>query len=397
MPRGKVPWSWNGMKRRGWWLVGCFLKAFEFMWEDFKLGIFQQQFLDNLDKLDTQIYGSNLIVLLFHVLSICSERDVLCLLATMDFRCWWSCFPRRRSLCWMHGSTWIINLKKVVFQPSQTAVSIDFEGRYFNPWTIMNCRYQVKSCEANISQIWTAMQSRPFPSSPGDLFRSVALRGGEGTNHHCWGGLSSVSSRWKRPDLCFLLQSHRDMMCFQSPDWGFKWSIHFLRGLSAFLKSHELFQVVSVGAGTILANGVELNILPLGPGVITYLPPWKLVWAFQGDELEPPVKVAWLTCCERIPYHNWVEDLANPSECWQSDLSSPSTCTFCRRMLYLCIFLLVVPFVPLLQQFGRLVTKFAFAMEMRWATKIAVESETHRLFLLPLPQDSKQNREVDDK
>lgn len=178
------------------------------MWEDFKLGIFQQQFLDNLDKLDTQIYESNLIVLLSHVLSICSERDVLCLLATMDFRCWWSCFPRRRSRYWMNGSSWIINLKRVGFSPAVKQLSpLIFRGAIISNHelsAIIKYIYQVKSCEANISQIWTIMQSKPFPSWPGDLFRSVALRGGEGTNHHCRGGLSSVSSRWKRPDLCFL-------------------------------------------------------------------------------------------------------------------------------------------------------------------------------------------------
>ena len=40
----------------------------------------------------------------------------------MDFRCWWSCFPRRRSRCWMNGSTWIINLKMVVFRQTNSSL-----------------------------------------------------------------------------------------------------------------------------------------------------------------------------------------------------------------------------------------------------------------------------------
>lgn len=229
--------------------------------------------------------------------------------------------------------------------------------------------------------------------SPLDQETSFGLLLSEGAKEQTTtaGEAFPVFHRAGRDQTCvfciFLLQSHRDMMCFQSPDWRFKWSVHFLRGLSVFLKSHELFQVVSVGAGTILANGTELNILPLGPGVITYLPPWKLVWVHSF-----PRRWAWTSCQGGLVdmlcryYHIIIESKIsqNPSKCWQSDSSSPSTCTFCRRMLYLCIFLLVVPFVPLLQQLGRLVTKFAFAMEMRWATKIAVESETHRLFSIAI-------------
>lgn len=317
----------------------------------------------------------------------------------MGFRCWWSCFPKRRSRYWMNGSSWIINLKRVGFSPAVKQLSpLIFRGAIISIHelsAIIKYIYQVKSCEANISQIWTIMQSKPFPSWPGDLFRSVALRGGEGTNHHCRGGLSSVSSRRKGPDLCFLLQSHRDMMCFQSPDWGFNRSIHFLRRLSVFLKSHELFQVVSVGAGTILANGVELNILPLGPGVITYLPPWKLVegsTAFQGDELEPPVKVAWLTCCEDITkYHNWVEDLAKSFEMLAKWLKQPKYLHFFAAECF--IFAYSCSSFPSYRCSSSWEGWWQSSLSLwRWGgqQRLPLRVKPIDFFLLPLPQDSKQ-------
>lgn len=167
--------------------------------------------------------------------------------------------------------------------------------------------------------------------SPLDQETSFGLLLSEGAKEQTTtaGEAFPVFHRAGRDQTCvfciFLLQSHRDMMCFQSPDWRFKWSVHFLRGLSVFLKSHELFQVVSVGAGTILANGTELNILPLGPGVITYLPPWKLVWVHSF-----PRRWAWTSCqgglvdmlC-RYYYHNWVEDFAKSFEMLAKWLKQP--------------------------------------------------------------------------